>query len=420
MPMLPRHPSLIKRSHLQVVVCVSTLALSLTAWAATPGPTKSYQQPALEPIGEVQAIYDGNLSEDLAVTTFRNTDRLFPVRAIKAGSHPFPLPRSGTPLGPVAFDYKGKRYSLDDYVALNRVTGLLVLKDGKIVTERYEKGNTADTRWMSMSVAKSITSTLVGAALQDGAIKSLDDKVTHYLPALAGSGYDQVTVRQILSMRSGIKWNEKYTDPTSDERQLIKLRIEQVPGSLLRFMASLPTAAPPGTRTNYSTGETQVLGQLVSAAVGKPLTQYLSEKIWVPYGMQTDAKWWLDGPNGNEVGGSGISATLEDYGRFGQFFLSGGKAGAQQVLPEDWMSFASATTGTDVAYGDFANMWWPGWTDASKADKAFTAAGTFGQYLYINPTKNVVIVVWQAQTKPTGGEVIDDMVAFDAISNTLQ
>ncbi|WP_448651475.1 serine hydrolase domain-containing protein [Pseudomonas fluorescens] len=418
MPVFPRPSSRFERSYLHVLMCASTLALSLSACATRPDAAKPYPH-AQEPIGDVQAIYDGNLSEDLAVTTFRNTDRLFPVRTIKAGGRPFPLPRSSQPLGPVAFDFKGKRYSLDDYVATNRVTGLLVLKDGKIVDERYEKGNTAETRWMSMSVAKSITSTLVGAALQDGSIKSLDDKVTRYLPALAGSGYDQVTVRQILAMRSGIKWNEKYTDPSSDERHLIKLRSEQVPGSLLKFMASLSTAAPPGTRTNYSTGETQVLGQLVSAAVGKPLTQYLSEKIWAPYGMQTDAKWWLDGANGNEVGGSGISATLEDYARFGQFVLSGGKADGKQVLPEGWLSFASATTGADATYGDFASMWWPGWTAASKADKAFTAAGTFGQYVYINPTKNVVIVVWQAQTKPTGGKVIDDMVAFDAIAKVL-
>ncbi|MFC6339818.1 serine hydrolase [Pseudomonas sp. CCM 7891] len=365
-------------------------------------------------------MYDGKLSEETAVTTFRNINRLFPVRTIKAGNHPFPLPRRNQPLGQVAFDYEGKRYSLDDYVSLNRVTGLLVLKDGQVVTERYEKGNTPATRWMSMSVAKSITSTLVGAALQDGAIHSLDDKVIRYLPSLAGSGYEQATVRQVLAMRSGVKWSEKYADPTSDRRMMLKLQTEQIPGSALKFMASLPSAAPAGTRTNYSTGETQVLGQLVSAAVGKPLAQYLSEKVWAPYGMQSDANWWLDGPNGNEVGGSGISATLEDYGRFGQFVLSGGKAGDKQVLPNNWMSFASATTGTDAAYGDFASMWWPAWTAASKADKAFTAAGIFGQFTYINPTHNVVIVVWQAQTKATGGEVIDDMVVFDAITKALQ
>lgn len=418
MPALPRPLSRFKLHPLHLLTCAATLALSLSACATHPDATKPYPH-AQEPIGDVQTIFDGRLSEELAVTTFRNTDRLFPVRTIKAGGHPFPLPRSSQPLPPVAFDFKGKHYTLDDYVATNHVTGLLVLKDGKIVDERYEKGNTAETRWMSMSVAKSVTSTLVGAALQDGSIKSLDDKVTRYLPSLAGSAYDQVTVRQILAMRSGVKWNEKYTDPTSDERHLIKLRSEQVSGSMLKFMASLSTAAPPGTRTNYSTGETQVLGQLVSSAVGKPLTQYLSEKIWAPYGMQTDAKWWLDGANGNEVGGSGISATLEDYGRFGQFVLSGGKAGGQQILPEGWLSFASATTGKTEEDGEFASMWWPGWTAASKADKAFTAAGTFGQFIYINPTKNLVIVAWQAQTKPTGGEVIDDMVAFDAIAKVL-
>ena len=402
-------------AHFQALAWASAITL-LTA-CTTHSPSYPHAQ---EPIGDVQTMYDGKLSPDAAVNTFRNIDRLFPVRTIQAGGHPFPLPRSSQPLGPVTFDYEGKRYSLDDYVTLNRVTGLLVIKDGQVVTERYEKGNTPATRWMSMSVAKSITSTLVGAALQDGSIKSLDDKVTQYLPALAGSGYDQATVRQVLAMRSGVKWSEKYADPTSDRRRMLKLQTEQVPGSALKLMASLPSAAPPGTRTNYSTGETQVLGQLVSAAVGKPLAQYLSEKIWAPYGMQTDANWWLDGPNGNEVGGSGISATLEDYARFGQFVLSGGKAGDKQILPKDWMSFASATTGTDAAYGDFASMWWPAWTKASKADKAFTAAGIFGQFIYINPTQRVVIVVWQAQTKATGGEVIDDMTAFDAITKAAR
>lgn len=232
MPVLPRSSLRSERSALHLLARASTFALSLTTCATKVDAPQPYPH-AHEPIGDLQDIYDGKLSEDLAVTTFRNSDRLFPVRTIKAGGHPFPLPRSSQPLGPVTFDFKGKRYSLDDYVATNRVTGLLVLKDGKIVTERYEKGNSAQTRWISMSVAKSVTSTLVGAALQDGSIKSLDDKVTRYLPALAGSGYDQVTARQILAMRSGIQWNEQYTDPSSDERQLIKLRSEQVPGSPL-------------------------------------------------------------------------------------------------------------------------------------------------------------------------------------------
>ena len=154
-----------QRAHFQALAWASAIAL-LTA-CATHSPPYPHAQ---EPIGDVQTMYDGKLSPDAAVSTFRNIDRLFPVRTIPAGGHPLPLPRSSQPLGPVTFDYEGKRYSLDDYVTLNRVTGLLVIKDGQVVTERYEKGNTPATRWMSMSVAKSSTSTLVGAALQDGSI----------------------------------------------------------------------------------------------------------------------------------------------------------------------------------------------------------------------------------------------------------
>ena len=413
------HPSRPSRVRTRTATGLSALVLSIVASTAYADASKPYLH-AQEPIGDVNTMYDGKLSEELAVTTFRNIDRLFPVRTIAAAGNPFPLPVSDKSLGAMSFTYKGEQYSLDDYIQLNRVTGLMVLKDGKVLLERYEKGNTPETRWMSMSVAKSITSTLVGAALQDGSIKSLDDTVTDYLPALRDGGYAKATVRQVLAMRSGVKWSEKYADPTSDRRMMLKLQTEQVPGTSLKYMASLPSIAEPGTVTNYSTGETQVLGELVSAATGKPLATYLSEKIWAPYGMKSDANWWLDGPNGNEIGGSGISATLQDYARFGQFLLSGGKAAGKQVLPEDWMSFASATTGTDAAYGDFASMWWPAWTEASKADKAFAAAGIFGQYLYINPTHNVVIAVWQAQTKSTGGEVIDDMAAFDAITQATK
>jgi CubicO group peptidase (beta-lactamase class C family) len=263
MPVLLDHSSRTERRRYQAVTCASALVLSLIACSSNADTTKPYLH-AQEPIGDVETMYSGKLSEDMAVTTFRNIDRLFPVRTIKAGGHPFPLPRSSQPLGPVAFDYKGKQYSLDDYVTLNHVTGLLVLKDGKIVTERYEKGNTADTRWMSMSVAKSMTSTLMGAALQDGSIKSLDDKVTNYLPSLAGSGYEQATVRQVLAMRSGVKWSEKYADPTSDRRMMLKLQIAQVPGSALKYMASRPSIATPGTLTNYSTG-----GNTSTGAIGQ-------------------------------------------------------------------------------------------------------------------------------------------------------
>ena len=243
---------------------------------------------------------------------------------------------------------------------------------------------------MSMSVAKSITSTLAAIAIKEGLIAGLDAPVTDYVPVLKGSAYDGVSVRDVLMMASGVRWNETYTDPDSDRRALLRAQISQKPGSAMKLMASLPRAAPPGTVNNYSTGETQVLGEIVRGAVGKPLSEYLSEKIWVPYGMEADATWWLDSPGGVEIGGSGLSATLRDYGRFGQFFLEGGTIEGESILPEGWTHEASSPKtlkdGTALAYG---YMWWTGWTAPSIEDGAYAAVGIQGQHIYINPKRKV-------------------------------
>lgn len=347
-----------------------------------------------EPIGSVEQVYDGTLTPDLAVNTYRNIHRLFPSRVIEAGDTASELPVAAEPMGNVTTEIGGKKFDLYDFLALNSVSVMLVLKDGEVKYETYQRGNTAETRWMSMSIAKSITSTLVGAAIHDGHIESLDSEVTEFVPSLEGSAYDGVTVGDVLLMASGVQWNETYTDPESDRRDLLRAQIAQEPGAAMEVMAALPRAADPGTKNNYSTGETQVLGEIVYGAVGKPLAEYLSEKIWVPYGMEADATWWLDSPDGVEIGGSGISATLRDYARFGQFFLEGGKAGDTPVLPDGWTAEAGTPkvlrNGEPLSYG---YMWWTGWTEASIADKAFMAIGIQGQYVYINPAKNVVIAV---------------------------
>jgi CubicO group peptidase (beta-lactamase class C family) len=392
----------------------------ILAW---PGVSAAEDYPhASEPIGTVEQIYDGHLTPDLAVSTFRNIDRLFPVRTIKAGDTPRDLPEEPQDLAAkVSFDIDGKTYDLYDFLALDNVTGLIVLKDGAVVYETYQRGNTPDTRWMSMSVAKSITSTLVGAAIKDGHIGSLDDMVVDYVPSLKGSAYDGVSIHDILLMASGVQWNETYTDPQSDRRDLLRAQIAQEPGAAMKVMAALPRASEPGTAHTYSTGETQVLGEIVRGAVDKPLAEYLSEKIWQPYGMEADANWWLDSPDGVEIGGSGLSATLRDFARFGQFFLEGGVIDGQPVLPEGWTEEAGKPQklkdGTTIEYG---LMWWPGWTEPSIADKAFAAIGIQGQNIYINPTKNIVIATHMAQPKPVGKEPIDPLVFFDAVSAALK
>lgn len=305
-------------------------------------------------IGTIQQLYDGALMPDIQVNTLRNIERLFATATVRHGAAVLPLPAAAKSLGDVGFDSGGKRYDLYDYVSLNRVSGLLVIKDGRIAHESYQFGNTPQTRWTSMSLAKSITATLVGVAIQDGYIECIDDPIVQYLPALEGSAYDGVSVRDLLQMASGVGWNETYTDPLSDRRRMLEVQGTQTPGGVLKLMAKLPRVAAPGTRWNYSTGETHVVGALVRAAVGKPVSQYLSERIWSRVGMESDASWWLESPNGLEVGGSGLSATLRDYGRFGLFLLDEGLAGGERVLPNGWHAADAAGQVDHSADGDGA------------------------------------------------------------------
>ncbi len=372
---------------------------------------------AKETIGNVRQIYDGVLSPEIAVNTFRNIDRLFPSALVRKSKQPFELPLDAKPLTQFSFIDRGQRIELEQYLELNRVAGLLILKNGKIKLEKYRYGNTPQTRWMSMSIAKSITSSLVGAALQQKKIASLNDAVSRYVPELKASAYQAVSLRDVLMMASGVAWNETYSDPKSDRRHLLEAQISQVPGATMKVMNKLSSAHPPNTFMNYNTGETQVVAQVLRNAIGQSLATYLSERIWEKFGMEADAYWWLDSAKGVEIGGSGFSATLRDYGRFGLFMLNGGHAGAEQILPKGWTY--EATTPKQLANGKlipYGYLWWPGTSPDALADGAYSAIGIHGQYLYINPRQNIVIVVWGAQTRPTGAAVINDRAFFDAIS----
>ncbi len=376
---------------------------------------------AAEPIGTVRQMYNGALTPDLAVNTFRNIDRLFPTRLIAASAKPLRLPPARTELTEAKIYDRGRTYTLDEFIDYNRVAGLLVLKDGRVAMETFRFGNTERTRWMSMSIAKSITSTLFGAAVQQGLIR-LTDSVTHYVPSLVGSAYDGVTVRDILMMSSGVRWNETYTDSSSDRRHLLEAQISQKPGAAMEVMKRLSRAAPVGTVNNYSTGETQVAAEVLRSALGdRSLASYLQERIWNRVGMEADANWWLDSPDGHEIGGSGFSATLRDYGRFGQFLLSDGVIGGDSILPAGWL--AEATTpktlkgGKPLAYGYF---WWTPPDGQLLRDHAYAGEGIFGQYLFVDPAQRVVIVIWSAQTKPGGGQVVNEWAFFEAVVDALR
>ncbi|CAM4329181.1 serine hydrolase domain-containing protein [Lacicoccus alkaliphilus] len=381
-----------------------------------------------EKIGTIENIYNGDMFPELAISTFRNIERLFPTRAIPASTTPEPFEQSRQSLQPfksrikdTTTDKTAQYYDLYDYIALNSVTGMVVLKEGRLVYENYFHGNGPDTRWMSMSVAKAVTSTLVGAAIKDGHIKSIDDPTVKYVPELKGSAYEGTTVRHILGMNSGVKWDETYTNSDSDRRAFLKAQLAQRPGALLEVMKDLPAAGKPGHIHNYSTGETTVAGEIVIGATGKRLSDYLHEKIWEPYGMEGEASWWLDSPDGNEIGGSGISAVLRDYARFGQFFMDGGEAGGQQVLPEGWTETAGQpVTLENGEMVDYGLMWWPAWTEKSKKNKAFQAIGIHGQVIHIDPAEKVVIAISSARPKPMGTQPIDDMLFLEDLMESIR
>jgi CubicO group peptidase (beta-lactamase class C family) len=396
------------------------LILSLGLITALGAPPQSQPASAPEEIGTVRQLFDGVLYPEVLVNTLRNMDRLCPTRIVKHGNSVYPLPKSDTPLKGIEFTSGGKKYDLYDYMSLDRVSGLLILKDGKIALERYDLGNTEKSRWYSASLIKSISSTLVAAAIKDGYIKSLDDPITQYLPELTGSAYEGVTVKNLLQMASGVKWDETYTNPASDRRRMLDAQLAGNHAQIMEIMKGLPRAGQPGTIWNYSTGETQIVSELIRAAVKRPVSQYLSERIWAKFGMESDAIWWLDSANGQEIGGGGFNATLRDYGRFAQFVLNGGVVGGKSIVPDGWFAEAGSSkviSGKTVGYG---YMWWIPDVSANPIHQgAFMGRGIFGQSMYVNPKEKLVVVVLSARPKPTGTNTINDEDFIAAVVKAL-
>ncbi|MEX1828247.1 serine hydrolase domain-containing protein [Luteibacter sp. CQ10] len=332
---------------------------------------------------------------------FRAMETRYASNVVRHGTaHPLP---PGEPLRP-RFD---DGLSLDDYMREHHVAGIMVLQDGRVRLERYGLGATPDTRWTSFSVAKSFTSTLVGAALRDGSIHGLDDKVTRYIPELATGAYRDVTVRQLLTMTSGVRWNEDYADPRSDVARMYEG--ERQPGVplLVTYMSKLPREFAPGEHWVYKTGETDLVGILVERATGRTLADYLSDTVWKPYGMAADARWLKDDVDGTEAGGSGVSATLADYARMGQFLLDGGVAAGRPVLADGWIEDATRRhADIGVPGRGYGYQWW------TYDDGSYAGIGIFGQLLHVDPKRHLVIVQLAAWPVATDDAQAKDRAAF--------
>ncbi|MFZ9993905.1 MAG: serine hydrolase domain-containing protein [Steroidobacteraceae bacterium] len=321
---------------------------------------------------------------------FRAMDRM-PILAKAAVITPSPTPLE-LPIGaPLAVP------GLEDYMASQRTAGLVIIQDGQVRVERYGLDFDAEGRWTSFSVAKSFTSTLVGAAIQDGYIRSLEDQVSDYLPGLKGSAYDEVSIRQLLTMSSGVQWNEDYEDPNSDVAQFNNAQPEPGMDATVSYMRRLPRAHPPGEVWHYNTGETNLIGVLVSTVTGRSLAEYLEERIWHPAGMASQATW-LQGQSGHEIAGCCIQASTRDFARFGLFVLANGQVGGRAIVPANWFDEAIQKQKDIGSPGRGYGFQW--WTYDSGA---VAAQGIFGQGIFIDPARRLVIATHSNWTRANLG-----------------
>ena len=363
---------------------IGALALPLAGCATAPvdtarGVTASMPSDPLPVVGaEVLFWDDGTRS-----ARFRSMETFFPGQEVAPPATPRALPQGeALPASTQA--------AIRAYMASQNAAGVMVLQDGKVRFVDYGLGFGPDDRWTSFSVAKSFTSTLLGAAIKDGSIASLSDPVSRYIPALKGSAYDDVTVEQLATMTSGVKWNEDYTDPNSDVATMFNVSPEPGQDQVVEYMKTLPREAPAGEKWVYKTGETNLIGVLVENAVGETLAEYAKRKIVDPAGFAHPLFWQTD-LSGRSVGGCCLSAALSDYARMGQFALEGGDG----VVPDGWFAEAGSP------HVDFGNGYGYGYQWWTYPGDNFGAQGIFGQSITILPASRVVIAIvsnWPAAT----------------------
>ena len=344
---------------------------------------------------------------------FAHWDQLYPARTIARGASVYDLPHGAALAGfePGGAGDRQLQRNVEDF----QLAGLVVLHRGQLRLEHYAHGFGAGGRWVSFSLAKSLTSTLLGAAIQDGFIGSVDDAVTRYIPELKGSVYEGVTLQQLLTMSSGVKWNEDYGDPASDIALFYTTPVAPSMDATVSYMKTLRRDVPPGTRWQYNTGETNLVGVVVSRATGKTLSSYASQKIWAAYGMERDASWMLD-RTGHEHGGCCIQASTSDYARFGQSILDGGRVEGRPILPERWLQAATRKQVDSGRPGlGYSYQWW------TRDDGGFNAFGIHGQVIHIDPARGLVIAVNSAkpEANPSPASLQARAALFDAIRAAL-
>ncbi|MEC9415485.1 MAG: serine hydrolase, partial [Pseudomonadota bacterium] len=318
---------------------------------------------------------------------------------------------------PSHFIFQDNLINVNEYLSRTDVTAILILKDGKIRYENYWLTGGKSVKWLSASVAKSFISALIGIAIDQGYINSVDDAVTVYVPQLKDSAYDGVRIKDILQMASGAAWNEDYSDPNSDINRSV--RIFALGGSLDQFSASLKNEKKPGTFNRYNSTDTQVLGMLLREATGISVTQYMQKMLWDPIGAEDNAYWLLDSEN-MEVAYGGFNATARDYAKLGELYRLEGNINGTQIVPSNWIQASITPDAAHLMPGENALSDYPlgygyqWWIPDDSGD--FMAIGVYNQFIYVSPQNNVVAVQLSANNIYGTNEELSTSSEFESIS----
>lgn len=351
--------------------------------------------------------------------TFRNMGDVFPYREILPSESSTHLVRNPHQTN-VAFDFHGQARTVDDWLADARSTGLMVLHNGEVVHEQYLLGSTPQTRHTSWSVGKSYVATLIAMAMHEGRIASLDQTAEMFAPQYAGTDYGATTLRHLLMMSAGVDFEEDYAAPDSDIRRLF-FGANIYGRNIDEMVAEVERDRPAGEDLHYVSANTQVLSAVVRGVWNAPLAEIVEEKIWHPLGMTGEAYWNqnIAGENGIAIGYCCLNATLEDYARFGQFYLQDGVWDGQRLLPEDWVRQATRPNapfqeaGPDAVYthrGYGLHFWVP-----EGHDGEYFMAGVYGQYVWVDERRNIVIARTAADTE-WGARTEESIAAMRALA----
>jgi CubicO group peptidase (beta-lactamase class C family) len=375
------------------------------------------------------------------IVGFRNTYRLYQGDVFHAlGGSVYPLPAASSVMPRVQYEMDGRSLNLDDYLKHQSATALLVLKDGDVVYEYYGSGNTNKTLWTSRSVAKSVVSVLVGMAIKEGSIGSVDDPIIRYLPDLKGSAWEHVSLRNLLQHASGVSWNENYADPNSDFARLTRCEASPAPYQCVLHLVSSLRRRPgvdPGDVWSYNTAGAWLVGRVLEQATKMTIARYLETRLWSRFAMQDDGVWEALLKNQVDMGGHGFNATLRDWGRFAQFVVQGGKlASGEELLPAGWIEQSMAWTKAKGSVtpaspdGQYGYQWWfagvdpPHLGDGSvmtTARESLWAEGIYGQAIAIDPVAKLVMVQWSSWKQAEGPDSLytEQALFFNALKQAL-